>query len=99
MEAAVIENSDLPGPPNSFSLAKAAIENIMGTNVTFGPMAFGSLGIVTTFDEETANIVVAIATHDPVSEREVKLHPMAFAGLVIVKTNPGPGGVKLGAHN
>jgi hypothetical protein len=28
----------------------------------------------------------------------VKLHPMTLARTIIVKTNPGPGGVKLGAH-
>jgi hypothetical protein len=28
----------------------------------------------------------------------VKLHPVPIAGLVIVKTNPGTGRIKLGTH-
>lgn len=98
MEAAMIENCDLPCAPNSLAFAEAAIKYVVGADVTLGPMAFGSLGIVTTFDEKTADVVIAITAHYPVGEREVKLHPVAVAGLVIVKTNPRPGGVKLGAH-
>jgi hypothetical protein len=29
----------------------------------------------------------------------VKLHAVTAAGLIIVKTNPRPGGIKLGAHS
>jgi hypothetical protein len=29
----------------------------------------------------------------------MKLHPMAIARAIVVETNPGPGGVKLGVHS
>jgi hypothetical protein len=98
VEAAVIEIANLPRSPNTFAFAKAAIENIMGIDVTLGPMGFGSLGIVATFDEKTAEVIIAITAHHAVGEREVKLHPVTIAGLIVVKANPGPGGIKLVAH-
>lgn len=98
METAVIENANLPGSPNAFAFAEAAIKYIMRPDVTLGPMAFGALGIVTTLNEETTNVIVAITTHNAIGERKVKLHPVTFTGAVIVKSNPGARGVKLGAH-
>jgi hypothetical protein len=62
-------------------------------------MAFGTLDIVTTFDEKTADVVIAITAYYAIGEREVKLHAVTAAGLIIVKTNPRPGGIKLGAHS
>ena len=98
VKAAVIENSNFPGSPNPPALAKTAIEDIVRTDVTLLPMTFGIPGIVMAFDEEAANVVIAISAHNAIREGEVKLHPMAITWSVIVKTNPGPGGVKLGAH-
>jgi hypothetical protein len=98
VKAAVIENSNFPGSPNPPALAKAAIEDIVRTDVTLRPMTFGTLGIVMAFDEEAANVVIAITAHNAIREGEVKLHPVAIARSVIVKTNPRPGGINLGAH-
>jgi hypothetical protein len=99
MEAAVVLNSNLPGSPDAFAFAKATIENIVRADVAFRPMAFKAVGIVTTFDEKTANVVIAITAHRTVRERKMKLHPMALTRAIVVETNPRPGGVKLGAHS
>lgn len=95
----MVENSDFPRAPNTFALPKSTIEDIVRTQITFGPITFCSVAIVAAFDEETANIVVAITAHHSIRKREVKLHPVTVAWLVIVETNPRPGGVTLVAHS
>jgi hypothetical protein len=98
MKSAVIENSNLPGPPNSFPFAEPTIRDVVRANIALRPITFGILRIIMAFDEEAANVIVAVTTDDALGECEVKLHPMAITRLVIIKTNPGPGGIMLGAH-
>jgi hypothetical protein len=98
METATGEIADFPRSPNAFPFTKAAIKDIVRANVRLGPMRFGRLGVVAAFDEKTANVVIAITANNPIRKGEMKLHPVTVARLVIVKTNPQPGRVKLGTH-
>src|SRR6266481_803575 len=90
-------NCRSPTCPNSLALTKAPIKDVVRVDIGFSPVAFG-LRLVTTFDEKTANVIIAITADNAVRKRQVKLHPVTFPRLVVVKTNPRPGRIKLVAH-
>ena len=63
VKAPMPEDIDFPRAPDSFSFPKPAIKNIVGPNVTLGPMAFAALRIVFAFDQEEPDIIPAVAAH------------------------------------
>ena len=98
VKAAASEIAYLPRAPNSFALTKSAIKDVVRADVSLRPMRFGGLGIVFTLDEKTTDVIIAITVDNAIGKRQVKLHPVTIARLVVVKTNPKPGRVKLIAH-
>jgi hypothetical protein len=99
MKASVTQQFDLPGPPDAFSFAKAAIEDIVRTYVALCPITLATSGIVAAFNQEAANVVVAVARHIAPREIQAQVHPMAVARTVVIETDPGARWEEFVAHN
>ena len=91
--------TDFPRAPNSFSFAETAIEDIMRTEIRFGPMTLRALRRVFTLDYKRSHVVIALAVYAAIGERKMKVHAMFILRRVIVKAGPGPGRIHLVAHN
>src|ERR1051325_11286986 len=63
VETALAERRNLPGAPNAPVLAEAVIDDIVRTGICFRPPAFTAGGVITTLDQEQADVVGAIAGH------------------------------------
>ena len=71
MKPAVAEERDLPCAPNSLALAKTSVKNIVGPDVTLGPIAFATGSIVTPLDEKAANVIIAVSFEAAIAECKV----------------------------
>src|SRR5437762_14044418 len=88
VEATVIIVLNLPGAPDTLAFAKAAIKDVMRAEITFRPMTFETAGVVTAFNQELSNVVIAIPAHGTVRACEGKIHAVPIAGTVVVEARP-----------
>ncbi len=101
VEAAVTAeraHADLPLAPDAFALAKPAIENIVGADITLRPVTLADGRIVSAFYEELAEVIIAIATYGTVRKGKVEVHPVTVARMIIIEPCPRPGRKKVFAH-
>src|SRR6266446_1208858 len=91
MESPTAVASNFPGAPNSFTLAKTAIEDVMRPDVALGPVTLAIPGIVAAFDQEPPDIVNAFARHRAVYERKPQVHAVLFNPTKVVIVEPDPG--------
>jgi len=90
MKAPVIECGDFPSAPDAFAFAEPAIEHVMRPRIRLCPPAFQCGGVVSTVDDEPANVVYAGASDLAIGEGQVQFHLMFIAWVVVVKANPRP---------
>src|ERR1051325_1469808 len=80
MEAAMTPETDLPGAPNAFALAKTTVENVVRPNISFRPGTLLTGGVVAAFDKEAPNTVIALPAHRTVRKGKVQVHPVTVPG-------------------
>src|SRR6266511_986860 len=90
-KSAMAINSNLPRAPDAFALAKAAIEHIVRARIRLRPITFATLCVVAAVDDERPDIIFSGAGDDRVGEREMQIHAMLVARLVIVEAHPRAG--------
>jgi len=88
MEPAAGQLADFPDAPDAFAFAEPAIEDIMGADIAFDPMALASGYFVAALDQKSPDIVIAFAGHGTISKRQMHIHAVPVARSVIVKPDP-----------
>ena len=88
MKAAVIADGDFPRAPDAFAFAEPAIKDIMGADIALDPVALARICFVAAFDEESPDIIIALAGHETVGKGQIQIHPVPVTRTVIIKPDP-----------
>src|SRR5439155_8374510 len=74
MKAAVIADGDFPRAPDAFAFAEPAIKDIMRADIALDPVALASSCFVAAFDEESPDIIIALAGHETAGKGRIQIH-------------------------